>query len=37
MVAINYFRNKEYVLSSDYKDCRVIKGKTKYSGKHKNK
>ena len=37
MVAINYFKSKEYIKSSDYKDYRVIKGKTKYSGKHKNK
>ena len=35
MTAINYFRNKEYIPSSDYKDYRVIKGKTKYIAKHK--
>ena len=35
MMAINYLRSKEYVLSSDYKDYRIIKGKTKYSAKHK--
>lgn len=35
MIAINYFRSKEYAPSSDYKDYRIIKGKTKYSAKHK--
>ena len=35
MTAINYFRNKEYIPSSDYNDYRNIKGKTKYSAKHK--
>ena len=37
MVSIDYFRSKEYISSSDYKDYRIIKGKTKYSSKHKNK
>ena len=37
MVSIDYFRGKEYTLSSDYKDYRIVKGKTKYSAKHKNK
>lgn len=35
MIAINYFRSKEYITSSDYKDYRIIEGKTKYSAKHK--
>lgn len=34
MTAIDYFRSKEYIPSSDYKDYRIIKGKTKYSAKH---
>lgn len=34
MVAVDYFRGKEYIPSSDYKDYRIIKGKTKYSAKH---
>lgn len=37
MTAIDYFKSKEYATSSDYKDYRIIKGKTKYSAKHKNK
>ena len=34
MIAISYFSGKEYITSSDYKDYRIIKGKTKYSAKH---
>ena len=37
MVSVDYFRGKEYIPSSDYKDYRIIKGKTKYSAKRKNK
>ena len=37
MVSVDYSRGKEYIPSSDYKDYRIIKGKTKYSAKHKNK
>ena len=37
MVSVAYFRSKEYIPSSDYKDYRIVKGKTKYSAKHKNK
>ena len=35
MVSIDYFRGKEYISSSDYKDYRIVKVKTKYSAKHK--
>ena len=37
MTAISYFRSKKYIPSSDYKDYRIIKGKTKYSVKNKRK
>ena len=37
MVSVDYFRGKEYIPSSDYKDYRIVKSKTKYSVKHKNK
>ena len=34
MVSVGYFRGEEYIPSSDYKDYRKVKGKTKYSAKH---
>ena len=37
MVTVDYFRGKEYTPSSNYKDYRIVKGKTKYKAKHKNK
>ncbi len=33
MIAISYLRSKEFEPSSDYRDYRVIKGKTKYKVK----
>ena len=35
MVSVDYFRGKEYIPSSDYKDYRYLKGKTKYKVKGK--
>jgi len=36
MTSVDYFKSKEHIPSSDYRDYRIIKGKTKYSAKHKN-
>lgn len=33
MVAITYYRSKMFENSSDYRDYRVLKGKTKYKVK----
>jgi len=35
MVAVDYFSGKEYIKPADYRYYRNIKGKTKYSAKHK--